>query len=177
MPVIKLLRCTTKYSMAIRQNTSSCCRHLPDLYVNHILTVLQTSIVVDSPTESISMMTHFDFNNFELVIVRTAPKFSMSCSSLPLVFIRKCVHLVHDKMPCYQNSSPRSLQFTGKIDAGTVRELDVASTSAPNPSIKQTNDIKRRRKTTPHEYRPKSPEGLGERVIHGEKYTWNNSES
>ena len=88
-------------------------------------------------TESNSMMTHLNFDDFNHVIVRTVPKFSLSCSILPSVFILKYVHLVHGKMPCCQNPSPFSLRFIERIDAGTVRKLDVTSTSAPNLSTKQ----------------------------------------
>ena len=39
------------------------------------------------------------------------------------------------------------------------------------------NDIRRRKKTVPHEWRPPSPQEFGKRVIHGKPYTWNNNGS
>ena len=43
IPVIKLLRSATKSIMAMQQGR----KHLPDLYVKHMLTVLQTSSVIE----------------------------------------------------------------------------------------------------------------------------------
>ena len=39
------------------------------------------------------------------------------------------------------------------------------------------NNISRKKKTIPHEWRPPSPEEFGKRVIHGKPYTWNNNGS
>ena len=86
-----------------------------------------------SPTESNSMMSNLNSNDSEPVTIRTAPKFSVSCSSLPSVFILKCVHSVHGKRPCCQNQSPLSLQSTRNFDARTVRKLDAAITIALSP--------------------------------------------
>ena len=39
------------------------------------------------------------------------------------------------------------------------------------------NNLSRKKKTCPHEWRPPSPEEFGKRVIRGKPYTWNNNGS
>ena len=74
IPVIKLLRCATKSIIAMRQDTSSRRQHLPDLYVKHMLTVLQTSSVVDFTHRIKQYDDQLEFQRFQTGYRLNSPK-------------------------------------------------------------------------------------------------------
>ena len=137
IPVIKLLRCATKSIIAMRLDTSSGCQQLPDLYVKHMLKVLQTSSVAVFTHRIKQYDDHLEFQRYQTGDRSNSPKFLSDVFKFALGVHTKMRHLVPDKNSCCQNQSPPSPLFTGKIGVGTVRKLDATSTNASILLMKQ----------------------------------------